>query len=247
MVRRSGCWRTPPAALRCNRTSSPSWRDADGRAVGRGARHRADEVRRQAAGRVDERPGARGDRSRAGRLGFDVRRYRRGGGRQGARLLRGRDDARVVHGRRRRRHRQAADSGAHRRVGRRIDRRGRGQPGAVRKVPPSAGDGVGEAVRIECHVGVEHSGAVHQTGRRGRGRLLRSARSGLHPPFRRAYAHRRDGRGQGPAQRQPQPACTPAPARYHPGEGALVADAVGPNPFRRNMSFLRRRMRVGHR
>ena len=54
------------------------------------------------------------------------------------------------------------------------------------KYQPRAGDGVGEAVRVECHVGVEHSGAVHQAGRRGRGRLLRAARARLHPPLGRA-------------------------------------------------------------
>ena len=82
--------------------------------------------------------------------------------------------------------------------------RGRGQPGAVRKVPPRAGDGVGEAVRVECHVGVEHSGAVHQAGRRGRGWLFRPARARLHPSVRSTHPYRRDGRRQGPAQRQSQ-------------------------------------------
>ena len=38
------------------------------------------------------------------------------------RLLRRRDDARVVHGRRGGRHRQAVDPGAHRQFGRRVDR-----------------------------------------------------------------------------------------------------------------------------
>ena len=219
----------------------------DGRATGCGARHRADEVRRQAQGRLDERPGARGHRQGAGGLGLDVRRHRRGRGRQGARLLRGRHDARAVHGRRGRRHRQAADPGAHRRLGRRVDgRRGR-QPGAVRQVQARAGDGVGEAVGVECHVGVEHSGAVHQAGRRGRRRLLRAARAVLHPPFRRADAHRRDGRGQGPAQRRQEPAGPPASARHHAGEGDGVPDAVGPHPFRRDLPVVRRRLRAGDR
>ena len=44
---------------------------------------------------------------------------------------------------------------------------------------------------------------VHQARRRGRGRLFRAARAGLHPPLGRADEHRRHGRGQGPAQRQP--------------------------------------------
>ena len=67
--------------------------------------------------------------------GLDVRRHRRRRRRQGARPLRGRHDAGAVHGRRHGRHRQAADPGAHRGIGRRLDRdRGR-QPGAVRQIP----------------------------------------------------------------------------------------------------------------
>ena len=58
--------------------------------------------------------------------------HRRRRGRQGAGLLRGRDDARAVPRRRARRRRQAAAAGAHRRLGRRLDRRRRGQPGAGR-------------------------------------------------------------------------------------------------------------------
>ena len=213
----------------------------------RGARHRADEVRRQAQGRLDERPRPRGHRQGARGLRLDVRRHRRRRGRQGARLLRGRHDARAVHGRRRRRDRQAADPGAHRGLGRRVDRDRRGQPGAVRQVQARADDGLGEAVRVQCHVGVEHSGAVHQAGRRGRGRLLRPARAVLHPPLGRADAHRRDGRGEGPAQRRQEPAGPPASARHHAGEGDGVPDAVGSNPVRRDLPVVRRRLRAGDR
>ena len=56
------------------------------------------------------------------------------------------------------------------------------------KYQPRADDGVGEAVGVQCHVGVEHSGAVHQARRRGRRWLLRSARPVLHPA-RRAHRH----------------------------------------------------------
>ena len=123
----------------------------------------------------------------------------------------------------------------------------RGQPGAVRQVQAGADDGLGEAVRVECHVGVEHSGAVHQAGRRGRGRLLRPARAVLHPALGRSDAHRRDGRGQGPAQRREEPAGPPASARHHAGEGDGVPDALGSNPVRRDLPVLRRRLRDGDR
>ncbi len=125
--------------------------------------------------------------------------------------------------------------------------RRRGQPGAVRQVQARADDGVGEAVGVECHVGVEHSGAVHQAGRRGRGRLLRPARAVLHPALGRTDAHRRDGRGQGPAQRREEPAGPPAPAGHHAGEGDGVPDAVGPDPLRRDLPVVRRRLRAGDR
>jgi len=45
----------------------------------------------------------------------------------------------------------------HRGFGRRVHRGGGRQPGAVREVPPGAGHGLGEAVGIECHVGVVNS------------------------------------------------------------------------------------------
>ncbi len=45
-------------------------------------------------------------------------------------------------------------------------------------------------------------------------------------------AHRRDGRGQGPAQRREEPVGASASARHHAGEGDVVANAVGPHSFR---------------
>ena len=106
---------------------------------------------------------------------------------------------------------------------------------------------MGEAVGVECHVGVEHSGPVHQAGGRRRRRLLRAARAVLHPSLGCAEPHRRDGGGQGPAQRREEPASAPAPARHHAGEGDGVPDAVGPDPFRRDLPVLRRRLRAGDR
>jgi len=50
----------------------------------------------------------------------------------------------------------------------------------------------------------------------------------LHPPQRRAGSHRRDGRGQGPAQRGPQPVRPPAAGRHHAGVGAGLPMLWGP-------------------
>ena len=58
---------------------------------------------------------------------------------------------------------------------------------------------------------------------------------------------RRDGRGERPAQRQSQSARPSAAARHHAGEGAGVTDALGSDPFRRNVPVLRRRVRCGDR
>ena len=44
-----------------------------------------------------------------------------------------------------------------------------------------------------------------------------------------------------------EPARPPAPARHHAGVGAGVADAVGPDPLRRDLPVLRRRLRAGDR
>ena len=44
-----------------------------------------------------------------------------------------------------------------------------------------------------------------------------------------------------------EPAGPPAPARHHAGEGDGVPDAVGPDPFRRDLPVLRRRLRDGDR
>jgi acetyl-CoA C-acetyltransferase len=43
--------------------------------------------------------------------------------------------------------------------------------------------------------------------------------------------------------RQPQPVRAPAPARHHGGVGAGLDDAVGPDPLRRDLPVLRRRLR----
>ena len=60
-------------------------------------------------------------------------------------------------------------------------------------------------------------------------------------------AHRRDGRGQGPPQRRPQPVRPPAAGRHHAGVGAGLPHAVGPGPVRRDLPVIGRRVRGGHR
>ena len=137
------------------------------------------------------------------------------------------DDAGAVHGRCHGRHRQADDPRAHRRFRWRIHRDSGRQPGAVGQIPACAGDGLGEAVGIKCDVGVIDSDPLHQAGRRRRRGLLRAARSVIHPPIRRAAEHRRDRRGQGPAQRRPQPAGAFAAIRHHRREGDGVARCCG--------------------
>ena len=123
----------------------------------------------------------------------------------------------------------------------------RGQPGAGRRARARAGGGLGEAVGVERHVGAVDPDAVQHAGQRRRRRLLRPARALLHPPLRRARPHRRDGGGQGPAQRREEPVRAPAPARHHARVGAGVADAVGPDPLRRDLPVLGRRVRGGDR
>ena len=81
-------------------------------------------------------------------------------------------------------------------------------------------------------------------GARRRRRLLRAAHPLLHPPLGRARPHRRDGRRQGPAERAEEPVRPPARARHHLRVGPGLADAVGPDPLRRDLPVLRRRLRA---
>ena len=59
--------------------------------------------------------------------------------------------------------------------------------------------------------------------------------------------HRRDRRGEGPAERREEPVRPPAPARHHRRVGAGLADALGPDPLRRDLPVLGRRVRGRHR
>ena len=93
------------------------------------------------------------------------------------------------------------------------DRRREPRPG--RRARARARGRVGEAVRVERDVGAVDPDPVQHAGQRRRRRLLRAARAQLHPPQRRAEPHRRDGRGEGPAERREEPVRAPAPGRHH--------------------------------
>ena len=117
-------------ARACSRTSSASWREtSDGHqpcaVVGIGqTKHKTPRAgTSRSAGLVREAAHARARRRRD-----DVDRHRRRRHRQGARHVRGRDDARAVPRRRARRGGQADVPRAHRRLGRRLDRHRRRAP-----------------------------------------------------------------------------------------------------------------------
>ena len=69
--------------------------------------------------------------------------------------------------------------------------------------------------------------------------------SALHPPQRRARAHRADGRGQGPPERAEEPVRAPEDRGHLDREGEGVADDVGPDPLPRVVPVVRRRVRGG--
>ena len=153
-----------------------------------GGRHRRrpDPPPRQARRPVHGGALPRGDGSRPGRREDVVGRHRRDRRRQGARPVRGRDDARALPGRGARRGRQAASAGPHRRFGRWLHRHRRGISGPGGRAPPGADRGIREAVGVQRDVGAVGAGAVQHAGPRRRGRLLRAPRALLHPPLRRA-------------------------------------------------------------
>ena len=147
------------------------------------------------------------------RLGRHRRRRRR----QGARLLRGRHDARAVPGRRARRGGQAAAARAHRRLGRRLDRHRRRQPGAGRRAQARARGRVGEAVRVQRACGRSRSPCPFNMP-------VNAGAGGYFAPHVRSYIRRtgaphrdrRDGGGQGPAERRRRtrsPTCTSPTSR----------------------------------
>ena len=78
---------------------------------------------------------------------------------------------------------------------------------------------------------------------RRRRRLLRPAHPLVHAPLEGARPHRHAGRAQGPAERAEEPVRPPARARHHVRLDQGVDDAVGPDPLRRDVPVLRRRVR----
>ena len=177
--------------------------------------------------------------------GLDVRRHRRRGGRQGARHVRGRHDARAVPGAGPRRGGEADVPGPHGRVGRGLDRH-RGLAPRRRGHPRAGADrGLREAERLRRHVGALGAPALLGAAA-GRGRrLLRPHHPGLHAPVGRARPHRHDGGGQGPAARAQEPLRPPPPARHLHEMVRGLDHAVGPAPLPRDLPVVRRRRRHG--
>ena len=132
-------------------------------------------------------------------------------------------------------------------LGRRLDGDRGGVAGAGRRPQDGADRGLREAVGVERDVGAVGADPVQHAGARRRRRLLRAPRALLHPPLRGAQPHRRDRGRQGPAERAQEPLRPPAEPRHHGGVGARLADAVGPDPLRRDLPVLRRRVRAGDR
>ena len=169
--------------------------ETDGGPTRRGAGHRADEIRRETHGRLDERSGSRSHRPGPDGCGFNVRRHRRRCGRQGARPVRGRDDARTVHGRCHGSHRKAPDPGTP------PDRWAARQrwwppalfsPGSTVACWPSRGrSGPNQMPCGRCR---SPSRSPSPSG--GRGRLFRPARPRIHQPLGAPEPYRCDRRGQ---------------------------------------------------
>ena len=105
-----------------------------------------------------------------------------------------------------------------------------------------------EAVRERRDVGALAEVPLPAAARRGRGRLLRAARSARYirrsgAPDRRGHARR----GEGPPERAEEPVRAPAHARHLARDGDGVADALGPDPLPRDVPVLGRRVRDGAR
>ncbi len=104
-----------------------------------------------------------------------------------------------------------------------------------------------EAVRERGHVGPLAADPVHPAAARRRRRLLRPAHPQLHPPGQGARPHRHAGGAEGPAERAQEPLRPPPRARDHLRLHQGVDDAVGPDPLRRDLPVVRRRLRPGAR
>ena len=94
---------------------------------------------------------------------------------------------------------------------------------------------------------LSHADPVPAADARRRGRLLRTAHPQLHRAGEGAGPHRHPRRAEGPAQRAQEPLRPPARARHHVRLGEGLAHAVGPDPLRRDVPVVRRRVRDGAR
>ena len=244
---------TSGPALQQNLVCVMEGRAADGQAAGSRHRRRPDPPPRQARGRLDRRAcAARRSTARSPTPNIELRRHRRDRGRQGARPVRGRDDARAVPRRVARRGRQAAAPRAHRRLGRRLDRDRGLLAGAGRRA--QAGADVAFEKQSESNamwalsVPVPFNMPVH------------AGAGGYFAPHVRSYIRRSEAPthiGAIVAAKDRQNALKNPYAHlqqqgHHRRVGARLADALGPDPLRRDLPVLRRRVRArdrrrGHR
>ena len=176
----------------------------------------------------------------------DFDRHRRRRARQGARPVRGRDDARAVAGRRARRGRQADPPRAHRGLGRRLDR--------DRRRRTWSRPAVTSACSTVCYEKQSEGNAQWGSRRRraaaawARAASSRRGSAAYIPQSERARAHRLDGRGQGPPATRSRtrtrtcscPDITIEKVKESP-------DAVGPDPLPRVVPVVRRCVRDGAR
>ena len=102
-----------------------------------------------------------------------------------------------------------------------------------------------EAERERGHVGALDAQSVPATSARRRRRLLRTAHSVVHGTLQGARPHRDPGGPQGPAEHAQEPLRPPPRARDHLRLHQGLDDAVEPDPLRRDVSQLRRRLRHG--
>ena len=162
--------------------------------------------------------------------------------------VRGRDDARAVPGRRARRGRQAAAARAHRRLGRRLDRDRRllAGPGraCTRRCSPSptrSSRSPTRCGRCRCR---SRSTCRCTPAPAATSRRTCAPTSGV--PARPTHigaivaAKDRQNALKNPYAHLQQPG-------HHRRVGAGLADAVGPDPLRRDLPVLRRRLRAGDR
>ena len=200
-----------------------------GKEPGRRRRHRPDRTTRPPA--ATSRSPASSARPRVEALddaGHDVGRHRRRRHRQGARHVRGRDDARAVPRRRARRGRQADAARAHRRLGRRLDRARRRQPRRRR------------ASTSGCSPSRSRSSPRATRCGRSRCRIpfqppLVAGAGGYFAPLIRAYMRRSGApdhigmprRGQGPPERAEEPVRAPARARTSPSRRSRSRSCCG--------------------